>query len=545
MQIQELIASTISLRKRVIKNTRFGPGGKYNYNRFTGKIVVTVLGSCRQDSISRHFKTTPIRDGLTYPHYTKEIIQEINYVKSKGIISPKHLGVFRNIQMGFPVKSLRTLNKWFYKTDVFVVEIASRISYEFDGDYFHHVAYDEPLGPNGPRISGVEIVARVQSDDEIRKDMETIKSLLAPKPVVFVTHFCSYTDGSRAKLRDLVIEQAHALQCASFDPSQMLAVYPLDQLVEQEPVISHFSSFGHEVLSGRYQLIILEEYLKCFDKNRLIYLDQVLDSSKSRVHKFSSQGLGDSGLGLAFLYRYAIANGRIPGVNARMYFASKFLAVDVKKPIVSLEDIKTVFHEDPENFFESSSNVFTNKRFPMSWDVKMRDFLISELLTPTVEFGHVLQQNRVALGLINPYEAIHIRFNDSVFKATDIGASEFTNFLNEFSCELVKEYNPPADYLVLSNSAVFNALAKENGFKVREGLVAHSGYSELTDDEALGILLDFFLLSHSKTIHQISTYGWGSGFSQLAACVYELPILSNSSLTEKLKSFSRNGSTEL
>ena len=539
-QLNELKVKFYAVRMKVLKNTRFnqlGIGGEYDYSRYTRKIVVTVFGSCRQDSISKHFKTTPIRDGLTYPHYSKEIIQAINYVKSNGIISPKHPGVFRNIQIGLPVKSPRTLNKWFNKTDVFVVEIASRISYEFDGDYFHHVAYDEPLGPNGPRVPGVRIVSRVQSDDEIRKDMATIKSLLEPKPVIFVTHFCTYTEGSRSRLRDLIIEQAQALKSTSFDPSQMLLNYPLNELVEEEPVISHFSSFGHELLAGRYQLVILEEYLTRFNKNRLIYLDQVLDSSRSRVHKLGTQGLGDSGLGLAFLYRWAIANGRIPGVNARMYFASKYLVMEEKKPEVDLADIKTVFHQDQENLFLSATHVFTNKKFSMPWDVKMRDFLISKLLTPTLEFSYIFEQIKVELGLMKPYEAIHIRFDDSVFKATEIGVEEFTNFLHEFSHELVKAYNPSDNYLVLSNSNLFNSVVRKNGFKVYPSVVAHSGNSELTEEETLGILIDFFLLSHSKTIHQISSYGWGSGFSQLAANVYDIPILSNELLTEKLKVF--------
>lgn len=524
---------------RIVSKTKSNydhSSGKFNYNRYTKKIHVTILGSRRQDSISRLFKTTPIRDGLTYSHYTKEIIQAINFVKSKGTISPKNLGVFRNIQIGLPIKPIRTLSKCFNKTDVFVIEIASRISYEFEGDYFHHVAHDEPLGTNGLRIPGVEIITRVQSDDEIRNDMSIIKSLLEPKPVIFVTHFCSYPDGSRARLRDVVIEQANVLECASFDPSQMLMNYPLDQLVEQESVVSLFPQFGHEVLAGRYQLLILEQYLTYLDENRLIYLNQVLDSTPSRVDMLTAHGLGDSGFGLGFIYRYAIANGRIPGVNARKYFASKFLIYDDKKQMVGLEDIKTVFHENPEIFFENASNVFTNKRFPGSWDAQMRDFLISKLFTPTLEFEHILEQTKVELGLMKPFEAIHIRFSDSVFKASALDNAELTNFLHEFSLDLVRAYAPASDYLVLSDSQYFNTLAGEQGFKAREGVIAHSGYSELTDEETLGILIDFFLLSQSKTIHQISSYG-GSGFSQLVSLVYEVPILRNDSLGEKLKVF--------
>ena len=543
-QLREIKANIIDLRVRILTKQKFNYerfSGKFNYNRFTGKIKVTIFGSCRQDSISKHFSTTPIRDGLTYPHYTKEIIQAINYVKSEGSLSPTHLGVFRNIQLGLPIKRISALHRYFNETDVFVVEIASRISYEYQGDFFHHFAYDQPIGPNGPRIAGVEIVTRVQSDDEIREDMATIKSLLDPKPVIFVTHFCTYADGSRGRLRDLVIDEARALGSTSFDPSQMLLNYPAEKLVEDEKVISHFSQFGHEILSGRYQLIILQEYLGGLAVNPSFQLNQVLDSTPSRVQKLHVQGLGDSGLGLAFIYRYAIANGRIPGVNAKNYFASKFLIIDEEKLAVKLEDIQTVFHEDPEKLLENASSVFTNKRFPGLWDAAMRDFLISKLFTPTKEFGLILEQTKADLGLFEPYEAIHIRFSDSVFKTTSINNIDFTNFLENFLNDMSNEFIRPENYLVLSDSQYFNELAKKRGFKIREGVIAHSGFSELTDNEILGILVDFFLLAHSKGIHQISSYSWGSGFSQLAAGVYDISISRNDLLTEKLKTFFRDG----
>jgi hypothetical protein len=105
--------------------------GLNSYGRVTNSMKVSIFGSCRQDSIAKNFKVTQIRDGLTYPHYTKEIIQAINYIKSKGLVCPKNLSVFRNIQLGRKVLSVNSLYKQFTTTDLFVVEIASRISYEF------------------------------------------------------------------------------------------------------------------------------------------------------------------------------------------------------------------------------------------------------------------------------------------------------------------------------------------------------------------------------------------------------------------------------
>jgi hypothetical protein len=270
-------------------------------------------------------------------------------------------------------------------------------------------------------------------------------------------------------------------------------------------------------------------------------LNQVLDSTPSRVQKLLVPGLGDSGLGVAFIYRYAIAHGRVPGVNSKNYFTSKFLTTDVRQIAVNSEDIQTVFHEDPEKLLENASNVFTNKRYPGLWDVKMRDFLLSRLFTPSKEFGLVLEQTKGELKLFGPYESIHIRFSDSVFKSSSVNNTEFMNFLEKFLTDMSNEFIRPESYLVLSDSQYFNTLAKQRGFKVREGVVAHSGLSELSHEEALGVLLDFYLLAHSKRIHQISSYAWGSGFSQLAAGIFDVPITQNDILEKSLKTFFRDG----
>ena len=42
---------------------------------------VTSFGSCRQYSLGNHFDLTHIQEELTYPHYSKEIIQAIEYCK--------------------------------------------------------------------------------------------------------------------------------------------------------------------------------------------------------------------------------------------------------------------------------------------------------------------------------------------------------------------------------------------------------------------------------------------------------------------------------
>ena len=43
---------------------------------------ITILGSCRQLSILKYFNVSFIQEELNYPHYTKEILQQIIYLKN-------------------------------------------------------------------------------------------------------------------------------------------------------------------------------------------------------------------------------------------------------------------------------------------------------------------------------------------------------------------------------------------------------------------------------------------------------------------------------
>ena len=94
---------------------------------------ITLFGSDRQQSIRNHYAVTDIQDNLTHPHNTKEIIQAITYC------------------MG---THSRDLQRQFENTDLFVVEITSRIL--------------------------------TQTDDEIEADILTIKDLLYPKKLLIV-----------------------------------------------------------------------------------------------------------------------------------------------------------------------------------------------------------------------------------------------------------------------------------------------------------------------------------------------------------------------
>ena len=56
---------------------------------------ITILGSCRQHSLNKKYDVTSIQESLSYPHYTKEILEVIKYCKYQHISKNDTLKVFR------------------------------------------------------------------------------------------------------------------------------------------------------------------------------------------------------------------------------------------------------------------------------------------------------------------------------------------------------------------------------------------------------------------------------------------------------------------
>ena len=73
---------------------------------------ITILGSCRQDSLYKKYNITSIKNGLSYPHYSKEVLQVIKYCINDDL-KPEETMIFRT-----PI-----LRNSPYKTNIFLHEI--------------------------------------------------------------------------------------------------------------------------------------------------------------------------------------------------------------------------------------------------------------------------------------------------------------------------------------------------------------------------------------------------------------------------------------
>lgn len=89
------------------------------------KSKITILGSCRQDSLYKNYDITSVKNELSYPHYTKEIIQVIKYCLYDNLKSDETM-IFRTpILTNNPYKKNIFMHE-IQKSDIIIIEIASK-----------------------------------------------------------------------------------------------------------------------------------------------------------------------------------------------------------------------------------------------------------------------------------------------------------------------------------------------------------------------------------------------------------------------------------
>lgn len=221
-------------------------------------MTLTIFGSCRQDSLYKIFNVTDIKNRLTYPHYSAEVLQAVRYCS--GIADPSLLSsdfVFRSWILDRKRFPYRKILRQFIKTDLFVLEIATRCSYKYKDSYLHHICVDEEYG--FPDIDNVQFY--LEDDNVVKSNIAEIQRILGPKPFMVVSHFYTRELGPRfdfvCSLKSICAE----LNIPFFDPVEQLGgVKNLLPLVEDEPVISHYTPEGHDIIQVKYHEFIKNHF---------------------------------------------------------------------------------------------------------------------------------------------------------------------------------------------------------------------------------------------------------------------------------------------
>ena len=195
--------------------------------------VVTIFGSCRQDSIKNHFPVTRIRDGLTYPHYTKEIIQAIRYCMGRIPAEDGIKDTFRNSLLGENLISEKKMYFDFKHTDLFVIEVASRLEYSDGRYYYHHIAFDNRTNINNTKNKSEvgDILQRQSTLEEVESDIAEIIELLN-KRVLFVSHISTESNSTRAELTRMLEATCLKLGVNFLNVSELLMNYSIEEICE-------------------------------------------------------------------------------------------------------------------------------------------------------------------------------------------------------------------------------------------------------------------------------------------------------------------------
>lgn len=212
---------------------------------------ITILGSCRQDSLYKKYHITKIKNEISYPHYTKEVLEVINYLTEKHLEPSETLQVFRTPRLkNSPIMNYANLKKEFDETDLFIIEIASRKKYLLNNHYVHHIFYDDPnYNVNTKDLITLEI----QSDTEIENDILNIKNKLK-KPIIIVSHLVTRNHGERHELAVLLknICKKHNILFRNPIDEILKKKHNIDNLFLKENILSHYNDQGHNVILDIY-----------------------------------------------------------------------------------------------------------------------------------------------------------------------------------------------------------------------------------------------------------------------------------------------------
>jgi len=483
------------------------------YSRYKNSPIITIFGCCRQDSIYKHFKVTDLRNGLTYPHYSKEVIQAIEYCKYLDTDIPEW--AFRNPQINLKLRSKKSLMRDFKRTDIFIVEIASLLEYKYNEFYLHHEIYDKPsqLRKTGWPTKDL-IETREQSLEELHDDLEKIVDLLGHKKLIFACHISTRENGKRAKLISEISKFCRDRNIECFVPSDILEFYKISDIFVEESVLSHFTDFGHQIAGLRYRELIGTKYWD--SKSSSKPLIQTLERPLKNRTEFSS-GLGDFLNGSIKVHQVADKLNRIPKID---FSKSNFsYHLETKYADKSTLPIKNIYHEDSDTNFINAIKVFTNKVSKSPLTIDQKDFVYRNCLTPKASLKLKIEEVKTNYNLHSKaYEVLHIRVSDDFDKNPD------TKLLIEILSLLdAKGIRKSKSLLLLSNSNTIRNYFHAEGFLTPEGEILHSSDPSASIKSIENTLVEFFLISGASKVYQFSTYEWGSGFSALATKLFDVP----------------------
>jgi hypothetical protein len=470
-------------------------------------MILTIFGSCRQQCISRYLNTTQIQEQVNYPHYTKEILQQIHYLKKNNIPMDMTRWCFRTgLLTGQPINNYIELKTQFDNTTLFLIEIASRIEYKWNNIYLHHIAEDPQYGFHDRE----HIERRISTDEEIEEDILQIKKELYPKPFIIISHFATYENGSRYELTLLLKRICEKWEIPFLNQSDIVKTHGIDIIVK-EPVLSHYTQEGQEIVSN----ILLHNIREVVSTNRQT-LYQVYYTSEERVKQYTFHGFGDYLRGTIYLYQLCKKNNVQLKVNFSNHLLKNCFLCDNTLSIEECEKARYIFGHDADIF--SNLHIFTNCYPITEIDDECKEFIKTNCLTPTPAFLTKVRDQKRILDITN-YSVIHIRIDDN-----QVFISERQDAIKNIIEQIVKENENETYVLIASNDMYTKNESKLPNVIIPNLERGHVGLHTISQKQCEDTMIEFMFMTTCNKIYQLSSYGWGSGFSDIVSNLYNVDI---------------------
>ena len=176
--------------------------------------------------------------------------------------------------------------------------------------------------------------------------------------------------------------------------------------------------------------------------------------------------------------------------------------------------------------------------FPM-FEIKQSEIdLIREKLQPNAEMKRDIEQEMIELQLSSKqFSVIHIRSGDQfLLQGGNINESWSGKMFSLLTPILE---NKSTTFLILSDNNQLKLLFKKyTNCIVQIKPITHLGIGNMNNENIKNTMMDFYLMSQSKEIYSISTYGHGTGFSKWSSVLNNIPYkiitISTASIPENI-----------
>ena len=210
----------------------------------------------------------------------------------------------------------------------------------------------------------------------------------------------------------------------------------------------------------------------------------------------------------------------------------------IHEPLKDIKNIMADFVDYVVKCPQYSGNVFMFcNSFPIDEVPEKNKEYMRKFLEPTNEMKLIINQTLDELAISSKqYIVIHIRAGDSYLKEEK---NKFTNgYIHNLINNIKNDINqakPCANhlennYLLIADSNDVKKIIQKYfpNFKTLMNPITHFGEGVVLEEEKVkNTLVDFYLLSHSKSIFSYSVYKHGSGFSYWCAKTFNIPYVCN------------------